>query len=340
MVPLTRRRGFTLIELLVVIAIIAILIGLLLPAVQKVRDAAARAQCQNNLKQLGLAAHNYHDVNRRLPPGYLGPKINQAASPPAPVLTGAQNVGVLALILPFMEQGNTKNVLQTGAGGPAYFGLEATGTYWINLPRPAGTAQGYYATTPISVFLCPSDNPDSASAGVMTRMHVWLNTTRNALTLSAGFLLPSSGVGKTNYVGVAGYFGPASSSYQGIFGDRTKVALTHVLDGTSNTLMFGETLGGNPRKREFALSWAGVGILPTAWGLLENPPVDPPAPAVTDQNWYRFSSMHTSIVQFCFADGSVRGLRYVGTSGADWTTYIQISGYKDGAATNYDSIGF
>src|SRR3954471_16543891 len=130
-----RRRGFTLIELLVVIAIIAVLAGLLLPAVQKVREAAARTACANNLKQIGLALHHHHDAYRRFPPG---------RGAPLPVVFSAH-----AYLLPFLEQEGLKNRIDFSAP-PTTFSVAGGPTYDGSANFPAATAV-------VKTFLCPSD---------------------------------------------------------------------------------------------------------------------------------------------------------------------------------------
>src|SRR5262245_52090635 len=112
----SRRGAFTLIELLVVIAIIAILIGLLLPAVQQVREAAARMQCSNNLKQICLAAHNYESTYLQLPPGLIGPTA--ADQDNLTNYTNGPYIGVLVLLLPYLEQDNLYKQLQLPTTSP------------------------------------------------------------------------------------------------------------------------------------------------------------------------------------------------------------------------------
>ena len=130
------RRGFTLIELLVVIAIIAILIGLLVPAVQKVREAAARTQCTNNLKQIGLACHNYHDAAKRLPPLY-----NEAPGARGPIYF---------FLLPYIEQ---SAIWTTSTAGPYLPGIND----FISRVSQGGGKIWAPAARPIVVYLCPTE---------------------------------------------------------------------------------------------------------------------------------------------------------------------------------------
>jgi prepilin-type N-terminal cleavage/methylation domain-containing protein len=209
-----RRRGFTLIELLVVIAIIAVLIGLLLPAVQAAREAARRSQCVNNMKQLGLAAHNYHDVNNALP---------SASMYPCPGADGCWGWGVAPMVplLEFVEQGNLYNAYNVSLGVMG----STTGAPFLWL----GNSTVF--NTQVATFLCPSDTKEATGT--------LINYLGN---LGGPFALG----------GYSGTIIPTNHSWDysdaiDLMGTARTIGFAAVNDGTSNTALFAEAVTGTSR---------------------------------------------------------------------------------------------
>ena len=316
MIRVLARRGFTLIELLVVIAIIAVLIGLLVPAVQKVRDAANRIKCANNLHQIGLAAHNYENTNGVLPPGWLGtPAPNYEAPGALGGWGNSQCIGVLAYLLPYVEQDTLYQQMISGL--PVGY-MQSTNLFpgWWNYGSAWTAAQ-----TQIKNFLCPADDP-------FVRQNVFVFFSPQPDAFYGAYFGGANYLGRSNYIGVAGYYGQGfgpSSPYQGVFEDRVQVSMAQITsqDGSSNTLFFGETLGDSvPPSGFYSNSWM-AGSLPTGYGMSD--PV---------QGWWQFGSKHTGVVQFCFGDGSVHGLRKV----PDFGNLVYASGWDDGVEVNMDLL--
>jgi len=225
-----RRSGFTLIELLVVIAIIAILIALLVPAVQKVRESAARTHCQNNLKQIALALHNYEGVKKKLPPGVTRGRPYDYWS-------------WMAMLMPYIEQGALYQqadvwARQTGSwqtGSPPYFWWP-WGDFWANFatakPNPA---LGTY----LPIYVCPSETRSLVVQDI------------DGMTIAF-----------TNYLGISGRRGDNAGS-PGITKDgmliwRIGQPLAFCTDGTANTLLVGE----RPPSKDLYYGWwfAGAGF--------------------------------------------------------------------------------
>jgi prepilin-type N-terminal cleavage/methylation domain-containing protein/prepilin-type processing-associated H-X9-DG protein len=336
------RLGFTLIELLVVIAIIAILIGLLLPAVQKVREAAARMKCSNNLHQIVLASMNYESSLGYLPPGgIISPNGNTGSSSSWGGTYKGSMIGTLGFILPYMEQTNLYTKLCSSPYGLAMFSYTGAVPPWMYSTAPYTTDGNYSGPLPgaeaqIQSYTCPSDNPNLLAPSGMFDFYApgdgdcSGNFTAGSMcgdyfyNLTGSFAPRQPGGG--NYIGCAGGLGSytgqaAAPNYlsPGMYYPNSKLKLTDITDGTSNTLAFGESLGGNGVNRDFTMSWLGATGMPVAWGLQ--------TPATSQ--WYTFSSRHTGgIVMFAFGDGSVKGLSTTISS----LTLRSLAGRADGLA--------
>jgi prepilin-type N-terminal cleavage/methylation domain-containing protein/prepilin-type processing-associated H-X9-DG protein len=219
--PVKRRKGFTLIELLVVIAIIAMLIALLLPAVQQAREAGRRTQCSNNLRQLGLALHNYHDALKTFPPNLTpgGTAYNYAKG----------DWGVLAHLNPYLEQTNVYNLMNLNL--PTYQ-YDATTMSYVFAAGDPNTQQA--VKTVVQTFLCPSDIGKPIDGGYGITL---FGPTNYCATQGSGI----DTIGNDpNQMG-------SPLNADGIFYADSRVRVQDITDGTSNTAMFSEsTLGEGP----------------------------------------------------------------------------------------------
>jgi prepilin-type N-terminal cleavage/methylation domain-containing protein len=299
-----RRRGFTLIELLVVIAIIAVLIALLLPAIQKVREAANRSRCQNNLKQIGLAVHNYEGVNGALPPS----RISYGYT------------GWTVLMLPYIEQQTVFNAFDVTARG-------------------ANQANGVFAPQ-IPVYQCPTRNRSGQLSKTMDAPSNGTAATTGHGSLGDyaavdGYSHTDPPFRRESAAGMLIVANGASGIVPSIAGWKSRTTLQSVTDGTSQTLMIGEkhvnptdigddSLGDGPILGSFAhtiIRIAGQSNLTggTAFGLTRSP-------METTNRQFRFGSWHVGVCNFVLGDGSVRSLR----NDIDLTTLSRLAARADG----------
>src|SRR5262245_28073412 len=306
--PCSRRlRGFTLIELLVVIAIIGILIGMLLPAVQKVRAAAAQASCKNNMKQIGLAWQNHHDSLGYFPTSGArwwdqanGPIPAKGTPSPLVLDLTTQQAGWTFQILPYIEQDNLWRQSPLGNN------------------NGSGTANNNSVIdrTAIPVFTCPSRGANLyASAANGGRV-----TFRAAYVASYG----TATEGATNTPG-------GQHNGMGVDNFEPRLNMNGVTDGTSNTILAGERYIA--RSRYTADDWGGESITRGfGWGIArraQQVPLPDSANLIQAAN-ERFGSAHSTGLSFVFADGSVKFRPY----SIDLTVYRNLSVRNDGNVVN------
>ena len=292
-----RTRAFTLIELLVVIAIIAVLIALLLPAVQMAREAARRTQCKNNLHQLGLALHNYHDVFMSFPMGQAIQRTPAAigSSGCAPMACLFRSSSIFVALAPYMDDANTYNTFNFAH---TFLDIQNTTTNGL---RPES-------------LLCPSDIKNEAvviPAGAW--YFEWFNgPERWSFTSYAGFMGSRGWWQGTTFPGPGPDTGKVRrNTNDGLFWVRSSIGLRDIVDGTSNTLMFAERahslqpLGDADYWHWWTSGYEGDTLISSRYKMNPDPELIDP---IESYNAITFSasSMHPGGCNFAFADGSVR----------------------------------
>jgi prepilin-type N-terminal cleavage/methylation domain-containing protein len=293
-----RSRGFTLIELLVVIAIIAVLIALLLPAVQQAREAARRTQCKNNLRQMGLALHNYHEAHSIFPCYHFVDETGQRAGLPLasdPYLASQWAWGTI--ILPFLEQSNLYSRLNPGVDS---FETAANDPARLQL-----------MTTPLAVFLCPTD-PEAP----VNRNRPYLAKAGSGFSAGGMKMPQDTNMTKSNYVGCDGNQWGTGVMRSSRPNSNGPVRIRDITDGTTNTIMVGERRSS---KRQFAGVVFGLEFEPrgrtaasavvgrTYYKMNDGKHcAEPTSTLESDQPSSAFGSEHTGGAQFTLADGSVR----------------------------------
>jgi len=345
--PPRNPRGFTLIELLVVIAIIAILIGLLLPAVQKVREAAARTTCTNNMKQIGLSVHNYESSFQKLPPS-----MNK------------RGFTALVLLLPYLEQDARFQIWQPNFIAPG-------ASWWASAALPVFPAYGvtpaaglpYAAEGSFKGFICPSaESPDAAvNTSALNRVGVagkhypsggaWgpAGTSAGPVNNSAFFFDQANypGVGKsakTNYLVNVGYVDAdnmRNDAYMGPFQYRSPLSILGVMDGTSNTIGIIESGGGyveyapgHPSNGWYQANY-GHGFTTSNFGVCPSSgtPNCDMSPRGRGLGAGIPGSPHTGgRINTVFMDGSVRAI----SGSIPFGTYASLAGAQDGDIVTFE----
>ena len=338
----SKRPAFTLVELLVVIAIIGILIGMLLPAVQQVREAARRTSCKNKIRQIGLASHNYVSAHNSFPYSIsydlrLGISSWFTNSP-----NQNSHVGVMVFLLPYLEQDNiydliNTNLLSRTSNEPAWF-IDA---------GPGGVNESTWiaAQANIPMLLCPSDIggvPDTRSFSWIPDVDDpdgvdfiggtcwwWSYDVYNepdparAVAPGRSTYLACLGTGDVNWNNLT-----VNYSWDGVTRCRQKRGLNEVSDGLSNTLAFGESVGDYYQGQWFRQhSWMASGANHAYRGLDRSAKRDDKYPD-------DFNSFHSQVVNFCLADGSVRAI----TTTVEDYPFHQIAGCNDGTTLNPDDF--